>query len=125
MSIQNFWVFLGCFLLLFAATGVGNGSTYRMIPSIFAARGIATGRPAGHTGGRSRCSARPPRRSASSRPIGAYGGFLVPQVLNVSQQTTGGYTAAFYGFVCAYAALMIMTVLVYVIPRRSLAGQRI
>ena len=57
--------------------------------------------------------------------IGAYGGFLVPQVLNVSQQATGGYTAAFYGFVGAYIVLMIMTVLVYVVPRTSLAGQRI
>ena len=57
--------------------------------------------------------------------IGAYGGFLVPQVLNASQLTTGGYSAAFYGFVAAYVALMIVTVLVYVIPRRALAGQRI
>jgi NNP family nitrate/nitrite transporter-like MFS transporter len=124
MSMQNFWVFLGCFLVLFAATGVGNGSTYRMIPNIFAARGIATdalpGTPAG---------AKVQRKAAAAlglvSAIGAYGGFLVPQVLNISQQATGGYTAAFYGFVGAYVALMIVTVLVYVIPRRSLAGQRI
>ncbi|WP_457098393.1 MFS transporter [Microbacterium sp. P5_E9] len=124
MALHSFWVFLGCFLLLFAATGVGNGSTYRMIPNIFAARGIATdalpGTPAG---------IKVQRKSAAAlgliAAIGAYGGFLVPQVLNVSQQATGGYTAAFYGFVGAYIALMIMTVLVYVVPRTSLAGQRI
>ena len=124
MALHSFWVFLGCFLLLFAATGVGNGSTYRMIPSIFAARGIATdalpGTPAG---------IKVQRKSAAAlgliSAIGAYGGFLVPQVLNVSQQATGGYTAAFYGFVGAYVVLMIMTVLVYVVPRTSLAGQRI
>ena len=53
--------------------------------------------------------------------IGAYGGFLIPQVLNASQLATGGYTAAFYGFVGAYVVLMVITVLVYVIPRTSLA----
>jgi NNP family nitrate/nitrite transporter-like MFS transporter len=57
--------------------------------------------------------------------IGAYGGFVVPQVLNASQLATGGYTAAFYGFVAAYVGLMALTVLVYVVPRRSLAQQRI
>ncbi|GAA5099831.1 NarK family nitrate/nitrite MFS transporter [Microbacterium yannicii] len=124
MPVQNFWVFLGCFLVLFAATGVGNGSTYRMIPSIFAARGLARhalpGTPEGVT---------LQRRAAAAlgliSAIGAYGGFLIPQVLNASQLATGGYTAAFYGFVGAYVALMVITVLVYVIPRTSLAGQRI
>ncbi|GAA1990989.1 MFS transporter [Microbacterium pumilum] len=124
MPMQSFWAFLGCFLVLFAATGVGNGSTYRMIPSIFAARGIATralpGTPAG---------VKVQRKAAAAlglvSAIGAYGGFLVPQVLNASQLATGGYTAAFYGFVIAYVGLMVLTVLVYVVPRRSLAGQRI
>src|SRR5688572_127029 len=124
MSMQSFWVFLACFLVLFAATGVGNGSTYRMIPNIFAARGVATDALPGTAEG-----TRVQRKAAAAlglvSAIGAYGGFLVPQVLNVSQQATGGYTAAFYGFVCAYVALMIVTVLVYVVPRRSLAGQRI
>jgi NNP family nitrate/nitrite transporter-like MFS transporter len=57
--------------------------------------------------------------------IGAYGGFVIPQVLNLSQSSTGAYTAAFYGFVVAYAALLTLTIAVYVVPRRSLAGQRI
>lgn len=124
LPLQNFWVFLACFLVLFAATGMGNGSTYRMIPSIFAARGLATralpGTPAG---------IRIQRKAAAAlgliSAIGAYGGFLVPQVLNASQLATGGYTAAFYGFVAAYVGLMVLTVLVYVIPRKSLALQRI
>ena len=33
--------------------------------------------------------------------------------------------AAFYGFVAGYVALLLVTVLVYVIPRASLAKQRI
>ncbi len=57
LPMQNFAVFLLCFLVLFAAAGMGNGSTYRMIPTIFAlARTTGSAR-----------SARPPRPSASSR----------------------------------------------------------
>src|SRR6478735_304546 len=40
LPLQNFGVFLACFLVLFAATGIGNGSTYRMIPNVFAARAM-------------------------------------------------------------------------------------
>jgi NNP family nitrate/nitrite transporter-like MFS transporter len=57
--------------------------------------------------------------------IGAYGGFLVPQVLNASQLATGGYSAAFVGFVAAYVGLLLLTFFVYVLPRPSLAKQRI
>lgn len=124
LPLQNFWAFLLCFLVLFAATGVGNGSTYRMIPSVFAARGLALGIDADDAAGIAL------RRKAAAAlglisAIGAYGGFLVPQVLNLSQTASGSYVPAFYGFVGAYLALLILTATVYLIPRRSLAGQRI
>jgi NNP family nitrate/nitrite transporter-like MFS transporter len=124
LPLQNFWVFLACFLLLFAATGMGNGSTYRMIPSIFAARAVAKGIEPGTPE-----AVKVQRKGAAAlgliSAIGAYGGFLVPQVLNASQLATGGYVAAFYGFVAAYIGLLLLTVFVYVIPRASLAKQRI
>ena len=66
MPLQNFWVFLGCFLVLFAATGIGNGSTYRMIPNVFAARGIATDALPGRRAA-SGSSGRPRLRWGSSR----------------------------------------------------------
>lgn len=124
LPLGSFWVFLGCFLVLFAAAGVGNGSTYRMIPSIFAARALAKGAIAGTP------EALAMQRKAAAAlgiisAIGAYGGFLVPQVLNASQLATGGYIAAFSGFVIAYLVLVAITAFVYVIPRASLAGQRI
>jgi len=43
LSLESFPVFLASFMLLFVATGVGNGSTYRMIPSIFHARAMDEG----------------------------------------------------------------------------------
>ena len=38
--------------------------------------------------------------------IGAYGGFVIPQVLNASNSATGSYTAAFFGFVVAYVVML-------------------
>ena len=35
VGIKDFSGFLAMFLILFITTGIGNGSTYRMIPSIF------------------------------------------------------------------------------------------
>jgi len=124
LPLHNFWLYLGCFLVLFAATGVGNGSTYRMIPTIFAARAVAHGVQPGTPE-----AAAMQRTSAASlgiiSAIGAYGGFLVPQVLNLSQQATAGYSAAFIGFVVGYAALLALTVAMYLVPRASLGRQRI
>ncbi|QIG40470.1 MFS transporter [Microbacterium sp. 4R-513] len=123
LPLENFWVFLACFLVLFGATGIGNGSTYRMIPNVFAARALAT------ASDRLDAGVAMQRKAAAAlgliSAIGAYGGFVIPQMLNLSQTTTGAYTAAFYGFVIAYAALLTLTVAVYIVPRRSLAGQRI
>ncbi|GAB3272251.1 MFS transporter [Microbacterium lacusdiani] len=121
LPLGSFWVFLGCFLLLFVATGMGNGATYRMIPSIFAARGAATaGDPHAVSTQRQGAAA-----LGLISAIGAYGGFVIPQVLNASHAATGGYVAAFWGFVAAYAVLMTITAVVYIVPRASLAGHRI
>jgi len=121
LPLGSFWVFLGCFLVLFVATGMGNGATYRMIPAIFAARGAAT------AGDPHAVSTQ--RRGAAAlgliAAIGAYGGFLIPQVLGASKAATGGYSAAFWGFIAAYAVLLAITAVVYLVPRASLAGHRI
>ena len=121
LPLANFWVFLGCFLVLFVATGMGNGATYRMIPAIFAARGAATAGDA--------LSISTQRKGAAAlgliAAIGAYGGFLIPQVLGAAKAATGGYAAAFWGFIAAYAVLLVITALVYAVPRKSLAGHRI
>ncbi|QEO15739.1 MFS transporter [Agromyces intestinalis] len=106
LPLGDFWLFLGCFLLLFAAAGIGNGSTYRMVPVVFALRGGGTGDVSAQ------------RKSAAAlgliSAIGAFGGFLIPQALNLSFQATGGYAGAFLGFVASYAVLLVLTWVVYV-----------
>ncbi|GAA1813597.1 MFS transporter [Agromyces neolithicus] len=106
LPVADFWLFLGLFLLLFASAGIGNGSTYRMVPVVFAVRGGGTG------------DVSTQRKAAAAlgliSAIGAYGGFLIPQALNLSFQATGGYAGAFLGFVAAYAVLLVLTYVVYV-----------
>jgi NNP family nitrate/nitrite transporter-like MFS transporter len=95
----SFAAFLGTFLLLFALTGIGNGTTYRMIPAIFRSQ-----------------SADPvvARRHGAAAlglvsAVGAYGGFLVPRSFGLSVAHTGGIEAALVGFVAFYALCTTVT----------------
>lgn len=106
----NFWVFLALFLLLFTASGIGNGSTYRMIPAVFALSG--QGQQAGQVDSSRKAAAALGLISA----IGAYGGFLIPQALGLSVSTTGAYTAAFIIFIAAYLLLMATAWFIYARP---------
>lgn len=45
--------------------------------------------------------------------IGAYGGFLIPQVLRIVHENTGGYDGAFIGFAAGYLVLLAITWGVY------------
>ncbi len=104
LPLKNFWLFLVLFLMLFTASGFGNGATYRMIPVIFATSSRAARNGAGSVA---------TQRLASSAlglisAIGAYGGFVIPQVLNASNSASGSYTPAFYGFVGAYVLMLVV-----------------
>lgn len=75
-----FPLFLGFFLCIFAATGVGNGSVYKMIPALWKAsaeRETAPGTPE-----RAAALTSATRQSSSALgvigAVGAVGGFLVP-----------------------------------------------
>jgi NNP family nitrate/nitrite transporter-like MFS transporter len=123
LPLDNFWIFMGCFLVLFIAGGIGNGSTYRMIPTVFAARaGIAN---AHHDAGDVNTKRKTAAALGVISAVGAYGGFIIPQVLGASKASTGDYSAALYGFVAAYLVMMTVTAAFYLRRRASLSGQRI
>jgi NNP family nitrate/nitrite transporter-like MFS transporter len=103
LPMQNFAIFLLCFLVLFAAAGIGNGSTYRMIPTIFALKAN------GGVGAQRKAAAALGLISA----IGAYGGFFIPQLLGFSKTTFGSYTPALGWFALAYVAFLALTAGVY------------
>ena len=123
LPLSNFWAFLGAFLVIFIATGVGNGSTYRMIPSVFAAR---SGVKDAHLNSG---DVNTQRKTAAAlgviSAVGAYGGFVIPQVLGLSKTSTGDYSSAILGFVVAYLVLMCVTAFFYLRRGSSVAGQRV
>ncbi len=84
---QFFIPFLLLFILLFATTGVGNGSTFRMIPIIF-----------------SKEQAGPVLGWTSA--IAAYGAFLIPKIFG-TQIKAGTPEYALYGFAAYYATCIV------------------
>lgn len=104
LSLESFPVFLSCFMVLFLATGIGNGSTYRMIPAIFRhavdpADGVAV------TVAKREAAAAIGIISA----IGAYGGFLVPRTYGWSTGAYGTIVPALYVYVGLYAVMLAVT----------------
>jgi MFS transporter, NNP family, nitrate/nitrite transporter len=79
---HSFGLFFGAFIVTFALAGLGNGSTYRMIPSIFATLGRTHSRATGEDPGKVALMFR--RQSAAvigiAGSIGAFGGFLIQVV---------------------------------------------
>jgi NNP family nitrate/nitrite transporter-like MFS transporter len=105
----SFAGFLASFLVLFVASGAGNGSTYRMIPAVFRQTTVdASGKPD---------PVRARREAAAcigiASAVGAYGGFLVPRGFAVSTSQFGSLVPALYTFCGFYAACLVLTYLCY------------
>lgn len=81
-----FFPFLGTFVFLFATTGIGNGSTFRMIPFIF-----------------SKEQAGPVLGFSSA--IAAYGAYLIPKLI-ATQIKAGTPEYALYGFAGYYGTCL-------------------
>jgi NNP family nitrate/nitrite transporter-like MFS transporter len=85
---RAFVVFLGAFLVVFLLSGVGNGSTYRMIPVIFGALGREASSSRGSDPSATLLDYK--RRAAAViglvGALGAFGGFGVQQVFRVASQ---------------------------------------
>jgi NNP family nitrate/nitrite transporter-like MFS transporter len=106
-----FWLFLVFFLILFTASGIGNGSTYRMIPTVFSLR--AGTQNAHENAGDVSTQRRTAGALGIISAVGAYGGFVIPQVLGYSKTAFGSYTTGLGWFVIAYAVMVAVTGLVY------------
>lgn len=115
---RNYAGFVLCFLVLFVASGMGNGSTYRMIPAIFAGRARAAGGPGALLAGKKQAAAAIGICSA----VGAYGGFLISQGFRISREQTGGLAPALYLFVAFYVLALVVTAAVYLRRRDSVVA---
>jgi MFS transporter, NNP family, nitrate/nitrite transporter len=141
---RSFALFFGSYLMVFAFSGVGNGSTYRMIPVIFGALGRKEAAEKGLDAGATAASFK--RQAAAvigiAGAIGALGGFFVQQVFRLAsldaatalRGNTGEAAAraaqdhanwslpALWVFIGSYVILAGVTWWVYL--RRSLLVQR-
>ncbi|MEU3016769.1 MULTISPECIES: nitrate/nitrite transporter [unclassified Nocardiopsis] len=107
-------LFIGAFAVMFVLTGLGNGSTYKMIPSIYAARAedaIAAGEP------REQALARTKRVASSMLgligAVGALGGVGINVGFRESFAATGSTAPAFVAFGAFYLLCAMVTWAVY------------
>lgn len=108
----NWTVFLISFLCLFAAAGIGNGSTYKMIPNIFSTLCKREAKGKGEVEEKN-AVLRGVKESAAAAgfisAIGAYGGFFIPQSFGLSMKNTGGPEVALYCFLAFYVTCVLIT----------------
>jgi NNP family nitrate/nitrite transporter-like MFS transporter len=101
------------FIALFVFSGVGNGSTYKMIPAIFRAR-----HDDGHDARRLSGAV-----IGLAGAIGAFGGVLVNLAFRQSFLTYHDADAAYLAFIAFYVLCVLVTWTVYLRPSpRRLAG---
>jgi len=111
-SEGNFWGFLAMFILMFVTTGIGNGSTFRMIPVIFLTE---RQRAAAGKGAQAESQAVTDAAKEAAAVLGfssafaAYGAFFIPKGFGSSIAITGGPQAALYGFLAFYLSCIALT----------------
>ncbi|MDA3659589.1 nitrate/nitrite transporter, partial [Mycobacterium xenopi] len=107
------------FVALFVLSGIGNGSVYKMIPSIFEARSrsLNLSEPERQQWSRAMAGA----LIGFAGAIGALGGVGINLALRQSYLTSGSATAAFWVFVSCYLGAATLTWFKYV-RRPTLSG---
>jgi len=117
-----FWGFFASFMALFFLTGIGNASTFQMIPAIMG-REIPRLMPE-LKGDVLRKQAE--RESAAiiafTSAIAAYGAFFIPKAYGTSIAMTGGPVAALWGFLGFYVICVVLTWFYYTRPGGLLAA---
>src|SRR5689334_2083619 len=125
VGIKDFTGFLVMFLILFATTGIGNGSTYRMIPSIFREENLRKARGSGEAG-RAQALKDASIQSGAALgfigAIGACGGYLIPSGFGKSIALTGGPQLALLIYLAFYAICLAFTWWFYLRRSPATAG---
>ncbi|MFI7585772.1 NarK family nitrate/nitrite MFS transporter [Spongisporangium articulatum] len=112
-SVQNksLTVFFVSFMFLFVATGIGNGSTYRMISRIFQIKGQ-------DAGGAPETMVQMRRQAAGAlgiiSSVGAFGGFVVPLAYAWSKDHYGNIQPALKFYIAFFVVLLAVTWISYV-----------
>lgn len=109
----SFIGFFACFMALFFFTGVGNASTFQMIPVIMR-KEIARLAPGRDPADLQRQSEREAAAIiAFTSAIGGYGGFFIPKAYGTSIGLTGSPLAALWAFCAFYILCLVVTWVAY------------
>jgi NNP family nitrate/nitrite transporter-like MFS transporter len=107
----NFAGFVAAFGVLFAAAGIANGGSSRMITSLFVAERLqrADALPSSQADAARRGHADAAAALGFASAIGAYGGFFVPKGYGTSLAFTGSPAAALQLFTVFYLSCIALT----------------
>ena len=112
VNVKDFNGFLTMFLILFVTTGIGNGSTYRMIPSIFREENLRKAAGSGDAGRALALKAANIESGAALGfigAIGACGGYLIPRGFGASIAATGSPHLALAIYLAFYVSCIALT----------------
>jgi MFS transporter, NNP family, nitrate/nitrite transporter len=104
-----FWGFFAMFLVLFFASGVGNASTFQMIPNIMRKE---VGRLMADVDATARLREAEKESAAITgftSAIAAFGAFFIPKAYGSSLALTGGVEAALWCFLAFYVSCVVIT----------------
>jgi NNP family nitrate/nitrite transporter-like MFS transporter len=101
LKAGNFVGYFACFMVLFITTGIGNGSTFRMIPVIFRTFHERLGGADWQLNARKESAAVVGFTSA----FAAYGGFFIPKMFGSGLGANGTFTA----LIVFYVICMVLT----------------
>ena len=112
LKLQSFAGFFACFMVLFLTTGIGNGSTFRMIPVIFLTE--RTREAAGKGAAAQEQAVKDANKEAAAvlgftSALAAYGGFFIPKSYGTSISMSGGPELALYVFIVFYLTCIAVT----------------
>jgi len=108
-----FWGFFAMFMVLFFATGVGNASTFQMIPTIMRQEVTRLMPGLDETQFLRQAERESAAIIAFTSAIAAYGAFFIPKAYGTSISLTGGPELALYAFMTFYALCVAVTWVYY------------
>ncbi len=120
LDARSFWGFFSMVLLLFVVSGVGNASTFQMVPGIMRHEVDRTEQGLPEEARRQQAERESAAVIGFTSAIAAYGAFYIPKAYGSSIELTGSANAALWGFLIFYVSCAAMTWLVYSGPRGML-----
>ncbi|WP_435521569.1 nitrate/nitrite transporter [Aquamicrobium terrae] len=113
LQIGSFAGFFAFFIALFFFTGVGNASTFQMIPVIMRKEVARLAPDRDATEQRRQSEREAAAIIAFTSAIGGYGGFFIPKAYGTSIGMTGSPLAALWAFLAFYVVCLAVTWVVY------------